>query len=358
MDRTLWRASKIGQYALCPGSLASSPEAESGTRCHAAMAIVIDGRGQHLSSLVKDITDEEIALARAAADTFGSAVKEYFGEAQTEISTETALELTAVGGVLITGTLDALARTQARALIYDAKFGHKELGTLAAWQGRAYAAMVAAKYGCHNVRVLFFSARDGTAYTKDYEFLGSPCETLDRIRDDIDCIWRNTQSECMRLYPGEEQCQYCAGKGICPAVRQTALATTEKLALLDLSGMPSVKLAQAYSMKSVFEEVFSALRGEIEKRCEAGDDSTGYRLVTCEGNREVADAELAYDRAKLGKTFLDCVSVSVPKLEAAWLERYAGNGEEKLAEKKARFATAMGDALRRKGSYSKLIRRA
>jgi CRISPR/Cas system-associated exonuclease Cas4 (RecB family) len=234
--RQLPSASGFPRYALCPGSFLAEqlvdwkeepdPDAESGTRIHAALAC-------ETVNLPRDLTAEEReteALCRRLASELGNGI---LNGVDGVCSREQRLwcpdpETLAP---LFSGQFDLLVRGNGAVIVLDFKTGRNQVQAETSWQLRALAALVVENGLVDDSERLFLVIVQPWAspQTKGVEYtVADRIAALEAARAMAKAVVRPGQPRV----PSEDACRYCRAKATCPEA-QAVVALTANLTLPD-----------------------------------------------------------------------------------------------------------------------------
>lgn len=294
--------SRLQRYSVCPGAFRmedgiaeeAGEAAQEGTRLHEAVAKA-DVRG----------LDGEQAEAVTSCIEFLSTLVD--GDESAVVHTEQPVEIrNAEGEILTTGTCDAVVvHGDGRLQIVDWKFGRNPVEEVSRnLQLAAYAAGALQKYGGDSCECHVFQPRIKGHSFYTFSRLWAIIENIGRV------IARCNETR-MVLNPSD-QCQYCKGRGRCPAFQAqfTAVARREPVLPEDPD-----KLAELYEKSKLVEKFCKDIKSAVEKRIEETGSCGKYVFKTRPGNRVIGDISAAYGaiRELVGETeFLRLCKVSVP----------------------------------------------
>lgn len=317
-------ASGLERIALCPGSWAaeqtspapdtSSPEADSGTAIHAALA------GEKPA---RPLTEEEERIATAchrlatetAAATYGAL------EHADTLILEQRLWLRQEGQPVLSGKPDLVAIYGMRALIIDYKTGRGEVTDAARnLQLRALVALVASNYHVREATVVivqpFSTAGTSSARYND--------DDIAAAREHVLEVLAGAAAPDAQRIPSTDACRYCRAKAICPEARTEALAVPVTLAVIKdpteaALGLSDDALGQFLERAALAEKVIEACRDEAKRRLEAGQELPGWKLKPGTERETITNPQTVYDRftdiGGNGEQFLECVTVGKTKLK-------------------------------------------
>jgi hypothetical protein len=325
-----------------------SPDAEEGTRLHAAVATGnADGLDSEQSDLVRQCTEYLAALVeRTGLD---------------HVTYEQPLTIRDSYGEEIThGTADIVATSPDhpdRCAIVDWKFGRVPVeATATNLQLAAYALGAMQLSGASECEAHVFQPRLGRHVC--HVFAAS-----DAIQRNLRAISEACTAEALVLNPGEEQCRYCMAKAICPAFRMSC----DSLALVrdnaDALSTPET-LADLYSRAKVAKKFEAAIEAAMKAYLNEHGECCGYRYQDAAGEREIDDiwhAGIMLSDILTKSEYLGCCTVSVPQLEGIVCDRLQAQAEargEKLsrAEAKKQFSALLDGALTRGKPTRKIVK--
>lgn len=319
--------SSMKRRELCPGSYRMEkdlPDAEqseaaiAGTLYHDEVANMIlalkEGRE------IKEQSEE----ARMAFNYFFSVVSMY-GKNGLQILPEYRMTFLYCGIEQFFGTADVVIVTADKVIIIDWKFGHREVDHAEEnSQGAAYALMAMQEFKKEIAEVHFFNPviKQTTSAT---------FTDRQKIANYLMGVIAKAQEDDAPIIAGEEQCRYCKAMyhGTCPAVAKTAeiaVMDAEKVVPLPaLSVLPVEDLCRMKDRCDFIAKLAERVDAEIKRRCEDDGSCGEWRIKESSGGREIKDITGAFSASGMeSKTFLECCSVSVSKLEKS----YAKQGKE------------------------------
>jgi hypothetical protein len=355
--RALLRPSKLQQYAACPGSYRMqlglseppSPDAEEGTRLHAAVATGdADGLDSEQSDLVRQCTEYLAALVeRTGLD---------------HVTYEQPLTIRDSYGEEIThGTADIVATSPDhpdRCAVVDWKFGRVPVeATATNLQLAAYALGAMQLSGASECEAHVFQPRIGRHVC--HVFAAS-----DAIQRNLRAISEACTAEALVLNPGEEQCRYCLARSACPALRMRLgeLATGGEA---EAARTDPDAVARNYETAQLAKRMVADAEERMRDYLDQHGECLGYRYREVAGRREVDDichAAVMLSDILTNSEYLGCCTVSVPQLEGIVCDRLQAQAEahgEKLsrADAKKQFAALLDGALTRGEPTRKIERR-
>lgn len=312
--------SVLERRELCPGSFLLEgrlPEAEAGkdaargTLLHSLIAASLTGIEEHPLS-----TEDSEIVTKAVSFISNLRIKE---TAMRLCEHQTHFEEN--GNTLYSGTVDFVAvdKESKEAVIVDWKTGYGEVTEAENnLQGAAYALAIMQEFSVPHVAVYFFNP----VLDKVSSHVFSSWMT---IRDTIKRIISEAKKEDAALVPGEKQCKYCraALQGACPALHHNLNAFTIKEAKeISIESMTDDELCAVFEKARQVEAICEAAEKEIRKRCEEEGSCGNYRVKVSSGGFSV-DVQMAFlslckaenDWNLSSEKFLECCSVSVPKLK-------------------------------------------
>lgn len=332
---------------LCPGSWEveaaipdmTTPEASSGTRIHEAVAYGLslkDGQsvGVVLQDNEKELTEKCLSFAR-----------NYIADGQ-EMLVEQPLAFYDEGSEepLYTGTADVVLVGKQSVTIIDWKTGYSPVVEAANnLQGAAYALAAMQQWSKSSATVIFYNPRIGqeTAHT---------FENWRGIRDEIKAIIDKCKSPERQLCTGEKQCKYCKGalSGSCPALQAHTLelSASVQVGLIEqLKGLSDEKVLNLFESCKPAQKLIDAIESEIKERAEKNGSCGDYTIKLVSGGYECKDIQQTFRVSGLAPDkFLDCCSVSLPKLKKQYADTAEGmtkkEAEALLMDKIAPYLTA------------------
>lgn len=268
--------SRLAQWANCPHWEAgpSGPEAQRGTRIHAAVAT---------SDSSKLIDDEVQCYYRCIS---------YLEQFRLDNPGWTILQEKWMDGVIegTGGTADVLSWNGDMAVVIDWKGSDNAEDSA---QGKSYALNAMVDLGVHSVRVVFFNYTSGVA--------GSPAEYNDKaaLACEIERIKNNhIHRELHRKMPNPG-CSWCANKATCKEASEvtTADLTVTIADSLDVNAMPIQQASQMYAKLGALmkraKNIEAALKDRIIQAIEDGESGTGFKLASKGGQRDWISEEHA-----------------------------------------------------------------
>ena len=343
----LLRPSKLQQYAACPGSYRMqlglseppSPDAEEGTRLHAAVATGnADGLDAEQADLVRQCTEYLAALVeRTGLD---------------HVSYEQPLSILDSDGKEIThGTADIVATSPdhpERCAIVDWKFGRVPVEAPATnLQLAAYALGAMQMFGASECEASIYQPRIGRHVCHVF---ADPASIQGNLRAIVDAA----TGGAMVLNPGEAQCRYCLARSTCPALRTQTAALAGACYTTDDLADPGA-LARWYEAAQAAKHLVAQVEARMRDYLDQHGECCGYRYKEVPGRREVGDichAAIMLSDILTNSEYLDCCTVSVPQLEATVCDRLqaqaAAHGDKiTRAEAKKQFAALLEGVLTR-----------
>lgn len=330
-------ASTIERAALCPGSYLaeraqprvdeSSPEAESGTRIHAALAneITEDKLSVEELDLVRRCNK---LLVELAASTYGA-----LENADTLVREERLWFTDREARKLVSGKPDLVAIYGMRALLVDFKTGRGSVTHAGAnLQLRALVAILSAAYRLREVTVAIIQPNCATPVT-------SACyneEDIEAARLEVAGIVAEAQKPDAARIPNEHACRYCKARAVCPEARELALdvpaPVLKGIAPHELAAaLTGEKLATFLTRASLAERIIEACRDEAKRRIEAGTGVPGWSLKPGTARETITDPQRVFDRfVDAGGTtdgFMTCVTITKGKLKTALKDATKAKGQ-------------------------------
>lgn len=340
--------SKLWLYSICPGAYMSEPYAPRRETREAAM-----GTDMHAMAEREEWEgDAEQTEILGRWKTYLEKQREKWVNAREakEVRLETAL----MDGVSLVGRMDHVLLLPGRVYVLDLKTGHEEVYSekiKSQMGGYAYLSLV----DDPSVEIVYVSAYNArldqeytTSYTRD---------VLPQLRQMILDIVEPCVGPKMTLSPGDH-CTWCNSFSGCPAVRNTALVTIDKVRggklVLDWRSVDSPQLGKIYERLALAEDLRVQCRKELEERLNTGDQDTGYRLMTCRGHRQIEDLLEAWDRLRTVGVqpahFLYACNLSLPKLETIATDPQGSGLKLETVE------TALKGLVTRRPSYTRLVK--
>lgn len=301
--QSLPSASGAPRYALCAGSFlaerglpeATSDDAESGNRVHAALA------GESVTLTADEDKTREMCEELEAGlelDTFNSGASRVVKETR----------LWANGW---SGKADLIAFDGTRGLVVDYKTGRGEVehatGNL---QLRALAVLAAQNFGLDEVTVAivqpWVSPQTSVArYNAD---------DLRMADEEINELMTRVQRPGQPRVPSYAACRYCKAKATCPE----ALAVLDSLPIAVRPETWAVwsgsELAEVLEKSALVGVIIDAVKDEAKRRLKAGETIPGWTLSEGRRVETIIDPDRVYERfTALGGThaqFMECVKVT------------------------------------------------
>ena len=351
--------SSLERRFLCPASYrqeeglpsVDNPEASAGTRLHALIA----ERAKH-GFIEQPISEEESNIVENAISLLTS--YSYGNEA---VFVEEPLEYFVEGKLIYNGTADIVILFSDKVIIIDWKTGHREVTEAENnWQGAAYALAAMQKFGRSKAEVVFYNPvifQKSTTLFDNWKVLDSQIRTLIAKCEAADAP----------LVSGDKQCRYCKASihGTCPLLcRSLADLTSSEVALSNspeqmIENMPDDKLLDFYEKCKLLEPLQKKADEVVRARCRAKGSLGCYTLKVIAGARQILDLQAAYNLSNLEtKKFLECCSISVPKLETAIIND--GIFEEGIKTQKAKkeaVAKMLASVISNKPQTERLVKR-
>ena len=318
--------SALERRDLCPGSWEveaaipdmTTPEAESGTRLHKAIADLINTNSLLMpensgyTPEEAEICEKAVHLYHEEQARYGRICKvyveqelEFFDEGQTE--------------PLYRGTADVILVFPDSVTVIDWKTGFNPVQEAANnLQGAAYALAAMQHFSKSKAAVIFYNPRIGQRTAHDFT-------NWKGIRDEIKAIIDHCKSE-PTLKPGENACKYCKGalSGSCPALQtQTlGLSVSAKAGLIEqLKDLSDEKALELFEACKPAQKLIDAIEAEIKERTEKNGSCGDYTIKMVSGGYECKDIQQTFRVSGLSPDkFLDCCAVSLPKLKKQYAE--------------------------------------
>ena len=339
--RSLCPAS-AGMEAMCPEE-GGSAAAERGTAIHRALA---DWLGWCLADSRRpsfpDDADAQMtceAIMEFAEGIVRGGVPPY------ELRAEMRLQLRdTFGEVLTEGTADLVWQdTEGLWHVADWKTGRTPVPEAASnWQASAYAAALAQQSRADRVCVHIVQPPLGLSTSR--EFGG---EELAEVASAIMEVVAEGEATGAPCRPSPEACRFCRARLVCTAWRLAQDNALRVPAGLEVARMDDELLAAEYGRVQVAEAYASALREELERRCDARRGEVGgYVLRERAGAQVIGDAELVAEVAEslgLGRErVLSLASLSLTSLaRACWEQARASDPKATLTRTRAQLTEAL-----------------
>lgn len=343
--RILFRPSSIGRWGpgKCPGSVmmcanitdsGSSEAAREGTAVHLMGEQALRNERQPIEWFDRfirvegydiEVNEEMVEGAQMYVDHVRRLVA---SGAELEIEMRLSMALLDPSDPMLTecqGTSDAVAYwPQHQAIeIGDLKFGKGYMVPADAGQLKIYGLLAMLKYldrGVQTIRTTVVQPRDPNEAVRvrshDYD-----SAELWEFAGQVNGAMRDALQPNAPLVPGEEQCQWCAARGVCPALAQGALdlargAFAQATPMHINSPMPSAgktpelpdvsqasgeELGAWLDRRDMVNTWFNGVELRAAAACKSGLHVPGYKMVQRTGNRKWTDPDLAvYEIMKLG----------------------------------------------------------
>jgi hypothetical protein len=306
-------ASGFERIVLCPGSWkaewglpsASSAEAESGTRIHAALA----GEVAALSPDEETCRDNCLSLANELIDAYLGDAKEptRFLKEQRLWTSDEAVSCKA----------DLLAVSGRRAVLIDYKTGRGDVESAEGnYQLMVGAVAAADELDLDSVVVAIIQPWASPQVTQAvYGEL-----ELDNAREIIQQALAEANHTNPPLVPGEKQCRYCKARATCPAAKREV----ESLGMTTLTRnnnevMAGSDMAAFLAKCSMASSVIAAAKAKAKEMLEQGIEIPGWKLSPGAKRREVTQPDVVFQRTvELGvqaSDFMSAVDITIGGLE-------------------------------------------
>lgn len=359
--------STLPRLESCPGSFeaekgladTTGPEAESGSRVHAALrdlvtmqtlemtAIDFELKAEHLAGK-KKLTDRETFIVKWFGEIVRKVCQEHGGIAFFTKETPVSMPF---AGVVLEGTPDIwLVFKDGSVHVFEYKSGHGEQDTADNHaQGQAYGVLVADTLKDAmpvTVHILAAGNTNGEAHT----FTEYNPDDLEWIRANIrDTLAAVLKKNAPRT-PGHNQCQYCKARGTdrCPETVEAVTKFADRTRDMESPDVvfgalePEQKAAAVANCKLVMAVAKRIL--DAAKKALKADPAAipGWEMAPGRKTRTIEDAGKAYellaDIGLLPSEFAECVTVKLSAVEAAVhasQKRCAETAGEKAPTKKA-----------------------
>jgi len=272
--------SRLAQWAICPHweSGPSGPEAQRGTRIHAAVA----------TSDSSKLIDYEVQCYYRCIS--------YLEQFRQDNPGWNILQEKWLDGVIegTGGTADVLAWGDDMAVVIDWKGSDNAEDSA---QGKSYALNAMVHLGVHSVRVVFFNYTTGVAgYPAEYHDKAALACEIERIKNN------HIHRELHRKIPNPG-CSWCANKAKC---KEASEVTTADLTVaiadnLDVNAMPIQQAGIMYSKLAALmkraKNIESALKDRIIQAAESGEQ-TGFKVGSKGGQRSWRDEDSFSSKAQ------------------------------------------------------------
>ena len=319
---------------------------KEGTAKHVATAELIsayvDGKP------LPDVDDTDV---KAAFDKFSEILRE-IPDNDLQIFTERKLSYKFCGLEVYNGTADVVIVTPEKVIVFDWKFGHREVTEAANNpQGAAYALAAMQEFERKVADVHFYNPV--IHQHSNYTFEG-----MEGIRDYVMGVIAECKRDSAPAVAGEKQCRYCkaAYYGTCPAYAEFAAKTAAVAKRLDvlpkLSDLPDAFLCELAGKFKVVAKFADRVTEEIKARCAEKGACGNYVLKTTSGGKEIPDINAAFNALSSvfkAEEFLTYCKVAEPSLRKAYVAKMKERCKCKsLKEGEKMFAETMGDLIQQK----------
>lgn len=323
--------SVLERRSLCPGSWTvekdlpdmTSAEAQSGTKLHAAIAVMIENNSLTAQDKIVDNDDESVLCLKmlemyyTERNAYGVKHKTY---------TELPLEFYEEGNSeepLYSGTADVVIVGDDALTVIDWKTGFAPVIEASDnFQGAAYALAAMQQFQKNKAVVVFYNPRI-KQYSR-HEFTNW-MNLYHEIKNVIDkCKTEQT------LKPCENACRYCKGalSGSCPALQSQTLglSVSAKAGLIEqLKDLSDEKALELFEACKPAQKLIDAIEAEIKERAEKNGQCGDYTIKLVSGGYECKDIQQTFRVSGLAPDkFLDCCSVSLPKLKKQYADTAEG----------------------------------
>lgn len=355
MERLKFRMSAAQRVALCPGSVKASigigegktsPEAERGTRIHAALADYFSHGPATKDGISKMLTTpEEADTAVVMAEMTEKLIGELGGIDGKPLC---EAEVEAAGW---TGHIDLMAMLNGGdLLVIDWKTGR---GAVADSdenaQLRAYAVGAIRKATdlgwCYGGQVTVAIIQPFEKTVPCFYSIGDIAVAGQEL-----VAWRaGAEADTAPRVPSPDACKYCPAKATsrCPETTNLPATLAESAPLVDLRTMPGAKLAGLIAAGEIVAKLLDEAKDAARDRLKAGEEVGDLALGKPRKTRSIADNLAALQRlADKGvnqKAIFGFCKVSIPEIEKAM--------------GKADAAEAIGDLIVEKEGEAPLVRR-
>lgn len=337
--------SRLNQLYLCPGSYrmqlnlpeTTSPEADEGTRLHAAVA----------SKSLDGLDTEQAAAVQFCLDFLENLIEERKSEGKTiiGIACEFPVRITGDDGQILTeGIADVIVswsglnefeRPVTGGDVIDWKFGRREVPAVREnFQTAAYSLGAHQLYNfdtvtAHIVQPRIFKA-ERTTFTR-----------FAKIRDNISFVINAAAGDDVILRASEDACRYCGAKSFCPAfaAKFAALVPNQEQPH-DLTD--PARLLDYWNRAQAVEKFIGELKARVTEYIREHGPLGDWTLTERAGKREIRDTAALYERvsglltsSELAECYTVSVSAVIDKLAAGAVTREAATGQ-KLSMKAAR----------------------
>lgn len=305
--------SSLKNKEICPhwqNRPGSSDAADEGTKMHEAAET---GR-------LDDLTPEQIAQVRECLDAVDELQSEIPGAIR-----YTELQVDVCG--LTFGTADVVLIGTNTATVIDYKMGRVPVDDAEVnLQGWAYALGCFDLFGVDSVKVVFLQPR--CDLRTEHTF--TRATDYDRMRDRVAAVIEKAEDPGSPYNPHPDNCQYCGGKALCPALTAKAMMVVEKLPeRLDLPAVVDPQaiaepdqMALALRLAPVLIDWAEAVKAHALEMVRGGQEIPGYQLKHRSGRRVIKQLESVWDIVHAEfelplEQFLPACSISVTSLENA-----------------------------------------
>lgn len=348
--------SSLERRDLCPGSYAiesllaepsSTPEAQRGTRIHAAIAAMLS------NTVIPEVLNEEEKEVADKLFEYVLTEKQVNGWTDEMLFPEKRLSYGSFSGELYFGTADlVVVDKQAEMLtVFDWKTGRKPVAEAADnFQGAAYALAAMQTFMLDTCRVVFYNPCINQL--SDHVFVG-----MDGLAKVITGVISKANEANAPRFPGEKQCRYCKGAlfGTCPEYI-AELETASKLTVIPnrkpIKELTDAQVVELYGKCKLVDKLKSQIEDELKSRIESKGECAGWTMKSSSGGREATDVNGIYSVLEQTFTvdeFISFCSISVSALEKAYAKKMKGtNGFKTEKDAKANFAFITSDFISEK----------
>jgi hypothetical protein len=180
-----------------------------------------------------------------------------------------------------------------------------------------------------------------------------------RIVDGIDETIKQCLDPYAPLVPGEEQCTYCRGFAMCPAVN-SEFRDLEVVPMMPTSEVVPTMLGELAKRVALGTKWVKEAKAYLWDVARAGTKIPGYEMREINGSRSIEDAILAYQRLSSHLSlheFLACMRPSITKMEEAYVAEGKIREPDRTApDLEAEFNMVLGNAIKREPSNWRLVK--
>lgn len=288
-DHAKFSFSAAHRWMACPGSIVasegipntSSPQAEKGTRLHAAAADVLMGKAHDLTGEEAEMVDEytDFVLNKASAP-------------MTKLLVEQRVTLTEE----VWGTCDAIVIQPYIMHIIDFKTGTQRVGAKHNAQLLGYAAAALNEFNvlpspvCHNVRpvdVQLHIVQPSIGWVDSWTIpVRDVADFAKKVKESV----KDACSDSPTYSPSEEACKYCPARATCRARAEynVQLAVVD-FALADPATLTTDDLVRILPQVPQIVAWATSIQEYATSQALKGNTPSGFKLVQSGGSRKWRD---------------------------------------------------------------------